>query len=172
MWLPADGLRIAAGWAYTGPLQAWVARLKSGQLADPHPLLPPMQRLVARLAAGQPVGLVAVAPERSRLIQRGLHLPDLLAGALKRRGVQRVFALERLDASAPRRDGVRTPPEFRVRVRLPDVPLVLVDDVVTTGQTLATAQRALETAGGRVLGAVCLADARPALLARVLAGEG
>ena len=47
--------------------------------------------------------------------------------------------------------------------------IVLVDDVVTTGQTLTTAADALRGAGLSVLAAICLMDARPQVLAQVLA---
>lgn len=40
---------------------------------------------------------------------------------------------------------------------LTGVDVVLVDDVVTSGATLAGARRAIRSAGGRVIGAVCLA---------------
>ena len=46
---------------------------------------------------------------------------------------------------------------FRVRGSVAGVPVILVDDVVTTGSTLLEAKRALEGAGALVFGAVSLA---------------
>lgn len=46
---------------------------------------------------------------------------------------------------------------FRARAPLAGLTVLIVDDVVTTGSTILEAQRALEAAGARVLGAVALA---------------
>lgn len=169
-WCAVDDFAIASGWAYSGPLQAWVERLKNGEFVDPSPLVAAMRPLVQHLAGGGPMGLVAMPPERGRLQKRGLHLPDLLVGALAIGSVQRVWGLERLDHADPRRDRVREPPVLRASKHLPALPLVVVDDVVTTGQSVNTARQALIEAGALVIGAVCLADARPTVLARVLSG--
>jgi predicted amidophosphoribosyltransferase len=46
---------------------------------------------------------------------------------------------------------------FRLRGRLPDRPVVIVDDLVTTGSSLAEAARVLDRTGASVLGAATVA---------------
>ncbi len=108
----------------------------------------------------------AVPPERQRLAERGWHLPDQLA---RRSGLAVQVALARTDHAAPRRLERGTPPVFAARVGRGR--LLLIDDVVTSGETLQTAAAALSRAGWTPLGAAVLADARPASLAQVL-GHG
>lgn len=170
-WRAIDTLPVAAAWAYTGPLQAWISRCKQGIYSDPAPLLPPLHALLADLTRDGPVALVAIPPERTRLRQRGLHLPDLLVDRLRQREVPRAWLLERLDSAAVRRERVRSPPVLRGQALVRSLPVVLVDDVVTTGQTLTTAVEALRRAGQPVKAAICLADARPQVLAQIL-GQG
>jgi predicted amidophosphoribosyltransferase len=59
-----------------------------------------------------------------------------------------------LDARA-RRANLRD--AFRLRGRLPDRPVILVDDLVTTGSSLTEAARVLDRAGAYVLGAATVA---------------
>ena len=171
-WLPVGTLPVAAGWAYTGPLQAWIGRCKQGVFLDAWALLAPLQGLLADLTDEGPVALVAIPPERTRLRQRGLHLPDLLVAQLSSKHATRQWLLERCDHAPVRRDHERAPPVLRARRSHRPLPVVLVDDVVTTGQTLTVAAEALRRAGHPVTAAICLADARPQVLAQVLAQPG
>lgn len=168
-WLPVTTLPVAAGWAYTGPVQAWIGRCKQGIFSDPQFLLPPLRSLLQELTREGPMALVAIPPERTRLRARGLHLPDLLVDQLRSRDAPRAWLLERLDRAPVRRERVRNPPVLRARAMREQRSVVLVDDVVTTGQTLATAIQALQRAGQPVRAAICLADARPQVLAEILA---
>jgi predicted amidophosphoribosyltransferase len=115
-------------------------------------------------------GLV-VAPIPSRASTRAARgtlgtelLAGAVAGALAGAGIaarplaclaRRASATDQaglsLRARAANREGAT-----RLRV-VPDAPVVLVDDVLTTGATLLDAERALARAGARTLGAVALA---------------
>ncbi len=169
-WLTIGALPIAAAWAYAGPLQTWIARCKHGTYCDPQPLLAPMRALLAELTRDDPLQLVAIPPERSRLRARGLHLPDVLVAALHGPQSPRGWLLERLDAAPVRRERLRAPPVLQALRSRRQLPVVLVDDVVTTGQTLLTAAEALADIGVPVRAAICLADARPQVLAQILGG--
>ena len=114
---------------------------------------------------------VAVPPQRDRLRARGWHLPDLLASTLAAASPSPAWrALRRIDCAAPRATGCRTAPSFERRrplwpfgnrEGLRGRAVALVDDVVTTGDTLAAAASALTAAGARVVMFAVLADARP-----------
>jgi predicted amidophosphoribosyltransferase len=162
---------VTAAWLYGGAVADAIVRCKAGKvLPDLGLIAPEVVAAARRLELGaRETQWIAVAPERKRLILRGFHLPDLVTAALaKRSGGRLVRALDRIDGSPPRNVGDGSVPQFRAQSGRSGGRAIVVDDVVTTGQTLAAAVEALEAVGWRVVGAVCLADARPAVVAAAL----
>ncbi len=159
------GVDVWAAVAYEGPARALVSGLKyrgAVSLADP---------LAARIAACAPVGLlgprVALVPvplTRARRRRRGFNQAELLARALARRtGAQVVPCLER--AGGAGRQVGRGRAERLSAVsgvtadtgRVPPGPVLIVDDVVTTGATVRACAAALGVAGVEVAGAIAYA---------------
>ena len=145
------GLSVWAPVAYEGPARAIVRRLKFAgaiALAD---------HMAAAMVANAPAGLlehplVPVPSPRARRRRRGFCHATLLAQALAARTALPVLRLLERDGGDPRQVGrarsqrVRTPPRFRA-LRRARGPVVLVDDVVTTGATLGACARALRQVG-------------------------
>ncbi len=170
---PAPLTTWAAEVAYDGELEQWIHRFKypqpglAGLDARPAALL---TALVADAAARLPhprprlVIPVPIAPRRLRA--RGFHPAGMLAGAVARtlaaRCAHGALVTTRETASqtgldrAARRRNVRGAYAARPGF-LAERAVVLVDDVVTTGATLAACARALRRAGAREIHAVCVA---------------
>lgn len=127
---------------------------------------------VAGHACGGPAGLVPVPSLRSSRRRRGYDPVVELARLAARHAVARDVEVQVLPvlehvravrdsaglSSAERAANIGHALRVRPRVFLPGaLPLVLVDDVVTTGATLAEAARALRESGAEVVAAAAVA---------------
>ena len=140
---------------------------EQGQFRLATPLGMLLHPLVQEVAGGRRVVLVPVPSSFSGWLKRGVEPSVLLARAVVSQSeqpgwsVQRVLGRSGFAGSAQktkrRRDRLRTSRNFRVRRALPREPIVLVDDIVTTGGTLESAARVLVNAGYGVIGAAVLA---------------
>jgi predicted amidophosphoribosyltransferase len=156
------GLDVA--WAvgpYDGICGELVAALKFRRL------LPVARRIAEAIALAAPPELlggtlVAVPPAPRRLAWRGFDPAEEIAVALARiQGLPLARSLTRGDGppqvGRPRTDRIRRPP--RVEAVAPARDVVLVDDVQTTGATLAACAAALRAAGSARVVAVTAARA-------------
>jgi ComF family protein len=158
------GLRLWAPVAYTGPARDLVRALKfrgAAGVAD---------AMAAQIAANAPAGLleapalVPVPLHPRRLRRRGYNQAGLIAAALARRtGLQLLDCLRRAGPAATQvgrdRRERRAGPAGSVHAISGTVPAraLLVDDVATTGATLAACAAALRSAGSLEVTAVAFA---------------
>jgi predicted amidophosphoribosyltransferase len=147
---------VTAAFAYSEPVRAALHRFKF----QSHPELgrrfgQPMAAAVVTLPGWQDALLVPVPAHPLRVIERGvsrytgqsyvtrlLHRTQLSAQQSRQNRAGR----QQLDTSA-----------FTVRGPVVTRPVILVDDVLTTGSTLLACASALQTAGVHVAGALTLA---------------
>ncbi len=160
------GVPVWAPVSYEGPAQALVQGMKfrgAVALADPM-----AAQMVANAPAGlleAPTVLVPVPLHPSRRRRRGYNQAERLAAALARRTGLELNDCLRRGGSPTRQVGrgrterLESPPAH-VTVRpgvLAPVDALLVDDVATTGATLAACARVLDRAGARWVMAVTFA---------------
>lgn len=155
-----DGIDVRSGLTFEGvPARVIRAFKEDGRTGLARALAPALAAAVAAIPGGDAASLVPVPTSRASFRRRGFHVAELVArraGLPVARALRttRVSADQRgLDADARRRNVARS-----LRARgVPAGAVLLLDDVVTTGATLAEGVRALRAAGADVVGAVTVA---------------
>lgn len=154
-----------AAFEYGGALSTAIARLKYQGRADLGPRLGRAMLPRARLLAGSVDVVVPVPIHPHRLVERGYNQSALLAAPIARalsvafapRALERVHDTTR-QASLDRRARLENVVgAFAAIARLQGARVLLVDDVRTTGATLASCAAALRDAGAREVRAFVLA---------------
>lgn len=149
---------------YDGSLRRLVVALKyEGERA----LARPLGDLVAELAEPKEGAIVtAVPPDPKRLRERGYHPAELLARRIARRlGLPYRDLLRKRRASPPQVGRPREERQramqglFAARLSGRGEPVLVVDDVITTGATAEEAARALGEAGFGEIGVLACAHA-------------
>ncbi|AYF97158.1 ComF family protein [Protaetiibacter intestinalis] len=154
------GLRVIAGAPYRDTVQRVVLAAKDGRTSLAVPLAPLLLAALAHAAPDASVELCPVPSTRAALRRRGY---DPVIVAMRAAGLRPARLLRPARAHAVQKGLGRTERAanlrgvHRARSRLDGRRILLVDDVVTTGATLAEAARALRAAGAEVLGAVTIA---------------
>ncbi|MCR2801678.1 phosphoribosyltransferase family protein [Microbacterium sp. zg-Y818] len=154
----AGGLQIWSGLGFEGvPARVLRAFKEDGRTSLALALAP---ALAAALGAyDSPVAVVPVPASRASVRRRGYRPVELIA---RRCGVHPHRLLQVARATRDQRGLTREARSANVAGSMTlravvDLPVVLVDDVVTTGATLAEAARVLRAGGMRVMGAATVA---------------
>jgi predicted amidophosphoribosyltransferase len=154
-----DGTPLVTALVYEGAVRDVILAFKQdGRYRLARPLGPAMASALARWPDA---GVLAVPGSRSGRRRRGYEPVELLVRAAGRRVVRPGLRIRgpssaqktrsRSARAAAREGGMRCSP------RLAGCRVVVVDDVSTTGASLAEAVRAARAAGAEVVGAACLA---------------
>ena len=163
-----SGVPVAVAGAYEPPLSTAITRYKFEGRSE---LAPRLGALLAPACASFALArsdlCVPVPLHPRRLVERGYDQAALLAAAVARSSGVRFVPrlLERARATEQQARLGRTDRAgnvrgaFRIAGPLPRGRVVLVDDVVTTGSTLAACVEVLRARGCEVVGALALARA-------------
>jgi predicted amidophosphoribosyltransferase len=165
----SGGIPVVAGGHYAGILREVILTAKERRGLG---CLPVLSRLLARAIAevAEPGSILVPVPTApARIAERGIDLPlDTALGAARSLGRQglplRVIPALRLTRVPADQSGLgpsaradNVAHSMRWKRRPATSPVIIVDDLVTTGSTLAEAVRACATAGVQVQAAACLA---------------
>lgn len=165
-------LPVLALGEYGGDLQRLVLAWKNGGMLHLGArIAPALVPAVTRLAAGGGVtdpALVPVPSRRGARLRRGEDHTAELVRAVARAGAGHLLLLRARPTTTQDGQGARQRRTRRIRLEGRRArtagrraqPVVIVDDVVTTGATLRGMHEALTAAGMEVLGAVVVAAAR------------
>ncbi|WP_442332196.1 ComF family protein [Brachybacterium sp.] len=157
---------------YGGDLQRLILAWKNGGMLHLGArIAPALAPAVARLVEGAdpaPPFLVPVPSQRSARLRRGEDHTAELVRAMERSGAGHALLLRARPTTAQEGQGARQRRTRQILLRgraareagRQGAPVVIVDDVVTTGSTLRGMHQALTSAGMRVLGAAVVASAR------------
>ncbi len=157
----AGGLRVCGYGGYEGALRAAILALKDGRRDVAEALGDRLARCVARGAL-----LVPVPTTRRRVRARGMDGVELMARRAAAAAGASVIAplVQRAGAQQGRSRRARLAARGRFACAgelSHGARVTLIDDVCTTGATLADCARAIAAAGGCVEGAVVAAVAKP-----------
>ncbi len=168
---PASLTDVSICYVYTGPLPAAIHQLKYHKIRR---MAEPLGQLLAEYLSRQPYHIDAMIPiplHPQRLAERGFNQAEVLAGEIVRRtgiplisGLTRIRSTEkqaRLNARQ-RAENVRDAFCWQASV-LPPRRVLLIDDVLTTGATMAACADTLLAAGAMEIYGLALARSKPDL---------
>jgi predicted amidophosphoribosyltransferase len=154
------GVPVCAGAPYDELVQRVVLAAKEGRTGLAVPLATLLAAALADAAPDAGVELCAVPSTRAAYRRRGFDPSRLVLSRAGQRDarVLRAARPHRVQKGLGREDRrVNLRGVHRARYRLDGRRFLLVDDVVTTGATIAEVARAIREAGGEVVGAVAVA---------------
>ncbi len=167
---PPPFARVVAPYRYGGELASALRRLKDQRRRDIARTLAPLIAPTLAEAAGEVDLALPVPLHRGRMARRGFNQAALLLGwaappglPIDRLSLRRTRATSTQRGLDPRSRARNVAGAFQVlptrRAAVRGRRILLADDIVTTGATLAAASRALLEAGARSVTGFCVARA-------------